>query len=116
MTKTPQLKAAPKTETKAPRLTREMLADYLSLVEAKKTAEATARRLEKEMATLKEKLTAFAEANSNDATTCGYRIRLVEGARYPAWKTAFVEALGEDKAAEVTEATPPSIKLEVTPA
>lgn len=113
MAKTPQVKSTIKTEHKPARPTKAMLDDFVRLREQKKLAEAESRRIDKEMTTLKARLVAFTEANENEVETCGYRLRMVETGRFPAWKDAYIEALGSEAAEELTANTPPRVGLEV---
>lgn len=111
MTKTPKIKApAVKRPTTA------MLDRFIELREVKKQHEAKARLIEKEMDTIKAALTEYTEANGNDVQTCGYRLRMVEGGRYPSWRNVVEEKLGADVVAEVIASTPPKVNLEVMPA
>lgn len=43
-----------------------------------------------------------------------FTAQFVPGGRYPKWKDAFIQACGEDKAAEVEANTPYTQKLEIT--
>lgn len=111
MTKTPKLKSEPVPASK--RITKSLLARYSEIVETKRELDARSRAFDKELASLKSVIMDYANEHGNDCETCGYHVHVVEAGRFPSWKDAFVERLGEAAAEEVTEKTAPRLALKV---
>ena len=97
------------------RITKKMIDRYHSL----KAREAELRKQLKdldgkrnELESLTETLTKGCEAAGGDVTTCGHRVYFTYRTNVP-WKKHFVEALGEAKAAEISEDSPKTAYLKV---
>jgi hypothetical protein len=91
---------------------------YLELAARRRALESEARKIKREEAVYFEALFTFVRKATRGkldrtVTKCGYEFTLREGGVYPAWKEAFIEALGDDAAAEVVASTPASITLDV---
>lgn len=93
-----------------------LLKTFVSLTERRRKQQAALSALDKEYASMREKIMEYMTKRGVRSTKRGeYHITITDGPKYPKWKDAFIEQLGEDAANKLQDATPCSEKVLVTP-
>lgn len=99
------------------RLTKESLAEFVALDLEQRACESRARKLKDQTDPMRTLIAEeLAKAKKDSVVRCGFTLLKKLGARYPAWKQAFIARLGVEAAEAVQKETPPSVQVWAVPA
>lgn len=99
------------------KLSKENIAEFLTLEEQRRSLESQARAIESRTAPIKEALkTALRSSGKTSCVKLGYRLTFIPGRANISWKEEFVRVAGPEEADRITKVAPKTQQLDVQPA